>query len=231
MRWITLLGRIGTVILMVGLALILASLIVAPYTGYSGSQESISSGEYRIDDLGIYDPQTGCQISVESADNISVYLLGVSPVELDNWTAQIGEAYPSLGFWLPASLVVPLIFAREAYPNLNDTQIMDIMSNVAVLDKGLQTHPDVILWGPPPSSTFSYEFSPAEVLNIMVIIANRSSDTVDVKTRISNFTVVAPKERVMFPALVLISVGIALAIPWLILRKVKKSTLRQRNNS
>jgi len=228
MRWITLLGRIGTVMLMVGLAIILASLI-APTSGYSGSQESISPEEYRIDDLGIYSPQTGCQISVESADNISVYLLGVSPVELDNWTAQIGEAYPSLGpsfgFGLPASFVAPLIFAREAYPNLNDTQIMDIMWDVAVLDKGLQTHPEIILWDPPPSNTFSYEFSPAEVLNTMVIIANRSSDTLDVKTRISELTAVAPKERVMLPALLLISIGVALAIPWLVLRKVKKNTL------
>ena len=224
MRWITLLGRIGTVMLMVGLALILASLI-APTSEYSGFPESISPEEYRVVDLGIYSSQTGCQISVESADNISVYLLGVSPVELDNWTAQIGEAYPGLDFWLPPSLVVPLIFASEAYPNLNETQIMDIMSDVAVLDKGLQAHPEIMLWSPPPSSTFSYEFSPSEVLNTMVIIANRSSDAVDVKTRISELTAVVPKERVMLPALLLISIGIALAIPWFILRKVKKSTL------
>jgi hypothetical protein len=224
MRWVTLLGRIGTVILMIGLALLVFSLIPLGAGSQPGWIWPIEPEQYELLGLGVYSPQNGLQISVNSSDNVNVYLLGVSPVELDNWTTQIGEAYPSFS-WLPAHFIVPLIFAREAYPDLNDTQIWDIMWDVAILDEGLQTHPEIILWGPPPSSMFFYEFSPAEVLNIMAVVANPSSNTVQVNMEIRDLAALAVKERVIVATRLLISIGIVLAIPWLVLRKVKKSTL------
>jgi len=226
MRWITLLGRIGTVILMIGLALLVFSLIPSG-SGYSGIRGPISPEEYRIEHSGVHSPQTGLQISVEATDNIRVYLLGVSPVELDNWQAQVTEAYPDLDDMWSDYYVMPLIFVREAYPDLDDPQIpdiMDIMWNIAVLDKGLQTYPEIVLWESPPSTTLSHEFLPEDDLYITVMIANPSSDTVEVETEIRELTALAAKERVIVAARLLIPIGIALAIPWLILRKVKKST-------
>jgi len=228
MRWITLLGRTGTVILMVGLALVLVSLLPPTSQSKSSHAGSMSPKEYEIEHSGVYTPQTGFQISVESTDNVRVYILGVSPLEFDNWKTRVREAYPDLDDMLLDSFVVPLIFVREAYPDLDVPQIwdiMDIMLNVAVLDKGLQTHPEIVLWKSPPSSTLSHEFFPADVLTITVIVANPSTGNVTVETEIRDLTVLAPKERVILPALLLISIGIALAIPWLILRKVKRSTL------
>ena len=228
MRWITLLGRTGTVILMVGLALVLVSLPPPASPSQSKHAGSISPEEYEIEHSGVYRPQTGFQISVESTDNVRVYLLGVSPLEFDNWKTQVREAYPDLDDMLLDSFVVPLIFVREAYPDLDVPQIWDIMDivwNISVLDKGLQTHPEIVLWQSPPSSTLSHEFFPADVLTITVIVANPSTGNVTVETEIRDLTVLAPKERVTLPALLLISIGIALAIPWLILRKVKRSTL------
>jgi len=228
MRWITLLGRTGTVILMVGLALVLVSLPPPASPSQSSHAGSMSPEEYRIHHSGVYRPQTGFQISVESTGNVRVYLLGVSPLEFDNWKTQVREAYPDLDDMLIDSFVVPLVFVREAYPDLDVPQIWDIMDivwNVSVLDKGLQTNPEIVLWKSPPSSTLSHEFLPADVLYITVIVANPSTGTVEVETKIRDLTVLAPKERVFLPALLLISIGIALAIPWLILRKVKKSTL------
>ena len=224
MRWVTLLGRIGTVILMIGLALLVFSLIPLGTGSQPGWIWPIEPEQYELLELGVYSPPSGLQISVNSSDNVNVYLLGVSPVELDNWTTQIGEAYPDFG-WLPAHFIVPLIFASEAYPDLNATQIWDIMWDVAVLDEELQTHPGIILWDPPPGSRFSYEFSPVEVLGIMAAVANPSSNTVDVDMEIRDLAAVAAKERVALATRLLISIGIALAIPWFIFRKVKKSTL------
>jgi hypothetical protein len=227
MRWITLLGRIGTVILAIGLALLIAWLIPSGSGSWSGWSQPIEPEQYIIERLGVYSPQTGFQISVESTDNIRVYLLGVNSVELDNWRTSVREAYPDLDDMWIRIFPVPLIFVREAYPDLDDPQIEDIMDivwNVAVLDKGLQTHPEIILWDPPPSSSFSHELFPANTLDIMAVVANPSSNTVEVETRITDLTALAPKERVILPAILLISIGIALAIPWLISRKVKKST-------
>ncbi|MGB5925543.1 MAG: hypothetical protein WBH01_05550 [Dehalococcoidia bacterium] len=227
MRWITLLGRIGTVILAIGLALLIAWLIPSGSGSWSGWSQPIEPEQYIIERLGVYSPQTGFQISVESTDNIRVYLLGVNSVELDNWRTSVREAYPDLDDMWIRIFTVPLIFVREAYPDLDDPQIEDIMDivwNVSVLDKGLQTHPEIILWDPPPSSSFSHELFPADTLDIMAVVANPSSNTVEVETRITDLTALAPKERVILPAILLISIGIALAIPWLISRKVKKST-------
>jgi len=227
MRWITLLGRTGTVILLVGLALVLVSLLPPTSQSKSSGAGSMSPAEYEIEHSRLHRPQTGFQISVESTDNVHVYILGLGPLEFENWKTQVREAYPDLPYMLIDFLVVPLMFVREAYPDLDDPQIEDIMDivwNISVLDKGLQRHPEILLWQSPPSSTLSHEFFPADVLYITVIVANPSPGTVEVETEIRDLAVLAPKERVILPALLLISIGIALAIPWLILRKVKKST-------
>jgi len=226
MRWITLLGRIGTVILMIGLALFLVSRIPTP-TGYTGSSGSISPGEYQIEHSGVYLAQTGFQISVNSSDNISVYILGVSLVELDSWKTLLKETYP--GSQVSTYYIVPMIFFHEAYPeqplpDLFAPQTPSMLWAIAVLDKGLQTHPGIILWDPPPSSAFSYEFFPADVLDLTFIIANPSSNVAEIETEIRYSTGLVAKGNVILAIRLLISIGIALAIPWLILRKVKKST-------
>jgi len=232
MRWITLLGRIGTVILMIGLALLVFSLIPSGAGFQSAWSQTIEPEQYMIRELRVYSPQAGLQISVNSTDNVRVYLLGVSPVELDNWRTLLKETYPDSDPYLEMfiySYTVPLLFFHEAYPeetlpDLDDPQTWDVMWDVAALDKGLQTHPEIILWGPPPGSAFSHELFPADALDIIAVVANPSSNTVEVDMEIRDLAVVAAKERVIVASRLLIPIGIALAIPWLILRKVKKST-------
>jgi hypothetical protein len=96
--------------------------------------------------------------------------------------------------------------------------------DITVLDKGLQTHPEIILWGSPPSSAFTYEFFPADVLDLTLIIANPSSNEAEIEMEIRYSTGLVAKGNIILAIRLLISIGIALAIPWLILRKVKKST-------
>jgi hypothetical protein len=228
MRWITLLGRTGTVLLMVGLALIVVWVPPPGSPHQSSSSGSISAEEYKIEHRGVYRSQTGFEISVESSERLRVYLLGLSSLELEDWRTQVREAYPDLDdIWIKV-LTVPLVFVREAYPDLDDPQIEDIMDivwNVSVLDRGLQTHSEIVLWQSPPSRTLSHEFFPADVLTVMVVVANPSSANATVRTKVRELAALAPKERVMLPALLLISIGIALAVPWLILRRLKKGTL------
>lgn len=227
MRWITLLGRTGTVVLMVGLALVLVSVPPTGSPNQSSSSGSMPAEEYRIQHSGVYRPQTGFQISVESSESLRVYLLGLNRLELENWRTQVKEAYPNLDDMWIRTFTVPLIFVREAYPDLDDPQIEDIVDivwNISVLDKGLQTHPEIVLWQSPPSSTLSHEFFPADVLTVTAIVANPSSGNATVRTTIRDLAALAPKERVILPAVLLTSIGAALAIPWLVLRKVKKST-------
>jgi hypothetical protein len=234
MRWMTLLGRIGTVILAIGLALLIAWLIPSGTGGKSGWSGPIEPEQYETGGPEVWSPQNGLQISVNATDNVRVYLLGASLPELDNWKTLLREAYPDsddpgLEMFIE-SYTLPLLFFHEAYPeqippDFFDPETRGMVWNVTVLDKGLEKHPEIILWDPPPGSTFSHELFPEDILSIVAVVANPSSDTVEVDVWITEVTAVAPKERIIFPAILLISIGIALAIPWLVLRKVKKSTL------
>jgi hypothetical protein len=236
MRWITLLGRIGTVILAIGLALLIAWLIPSGTGGRSGWSGPIEPEQYETGGPEVSSPQNGLQISVDATGDVRVYLLGISLPELYNWKTLLREAYadsesPGLEIFIEVH-TVPLLFFHEAYPeqalkgeDLYSPQTRSMVWNVTVLDKGLETHPEIILWNPPPGSAFSHELFPEDVLYIMAVVANPSSDTVEVDVEIKEVTAVTPKDRLIFPARLLIPIGIALAIPWLILRKVKKRTL------
>jgi len=241
MRWITLLWRIGTVALAIGLALLVAWLIPSSAEYPYRMSRHIEPEQYMTGGLEAYSPQNGLQISVNATDEVRVYLLGVSSLELDNWKTLLREAYPDSESpdsespdWVRPDMeifiefyTVPLLFFHEAYPeethlSLNDSQTWDMMWDVAVLDKGLQTHPEIILWDPPPGSAFSHELFPADVLNIMAVVANPSSNTVEVDVEIKEVLAVAPKDRIIFPAQLLISIGIGLTIVWLVSRSKGK---------
>lgn len=228
MRRTTLLGRTGTVLLMVGLALIVVWVPPPGSPSESSSSGTMPAEEYKIEHSGVYRSQTGFEISVESSESVRIYLLGLSSRELEDWRTQVREAYPDLDDMWIRMFTVPLVFVREAYPDLDDPQIEDIMDivwNVSVLDRGLQTHPEIVLWQSPPIRTLSYEFFPADVLAVTVVVANPFSSNATVRTKIRDLAALAPKDRVILPALLLISIGVALAGPWLILRKVRKRTL------
>lgn len=237
MRWITLLWRIGTVALAIGLALLVAWLIPSSAEYPHRMSRSIEPEQYKTVELEVYSPQNGLQISVEATDNVRVYLLGASSLELDNWKTLLREAYPDsespdLEIFIEF-FTVPLLFFHEAYPeqpfpdfrplpDLYGPQSQSMVWNVTVLDKGLQTHPEIILWDPPSGSVFSHELFPEDVLNIMAVVANPSSDTVEVDVEIKKVVAVAPKDRIIVPAQFLISIGIGLTIVWLVSRSKEK---------
>jgi hypothetical protein len=238
MRWITLLWRIGTVALAIGLALLIAWLIPSSPEYPHRMSWPTEPEQYVFRESGVYSPQNGLQISVNATDTVRVYLLGASSLELDNWKTLLREAYPDSenpdSEMFIELYTVPLLFFHEAYPEqplpdlygpqiiTTPTKTQSMVWNITVLDKGLQTHPEIILWNPPPGSTFSHELFPEDVLNIMAVVANPSSDTVEVDMEIKEVLAVAPKDRIIFPAQLLISIGIGLTIVWLVSRSKEK---------
>jgi hypothetical protein len=233
MRWITLSGRIGTVILAIGLALLVAWLIPSGVNYKSGWAGSIEPEQYEAGESQVWSPQNGLQISVEAAGDVRVYLLGVKSPQLDNWRASLREAYadpedPSLQMFIEF-YTLPLLFFHEAYPeqtlkgeDLYNPQTRGMVWNVTVLDNGLETHPEIILWDPPAGSTFSHELFPEDILSIVAVVANPASDTVEVDLEIKEVTAVAPKDRIIFPAILLMSLGFGLTIGWLVSRSKEK---------
>jgi hypothetical protein len=200
MRWITLIGRIGTVLLMVGVALILVSFI-PPATGGSRSLRigPIPPETYWIEHSSTYTPQRGLRISVESNNSVYVYLLSVSQFQIENLTRT----------WL-----------RETFPDLEEAQIF--WRNVTVLEAVLQGRSEIVLWKSASAEELSYDFFPSTVLNITAIVANPSSSLAQVTVEITDITTLAPRERVIVPAQWLIPIGVVLAVPWLVLSKTKR---------
>lgn len=233
MRWITILWRIGTVALAIGLALLVAWLVPSGTGGISGWSGPIEPEQYETGGPEVCSPQNGLQISVDATGDVRVYLLGISLPELDNWKTLLSESYtdpesPGLEMFIE-SYTVPLLFFHEAYPeqtlkgeDLFNPQTRGMVWNVTVLDNGLEKHPEIILWDPPPGSAFSHELFPEDILSIVAVVANPSSDTVEVDVWVEEIVAVAPKDRIIFPAILLISIGIGLTIVWLISRAQKK---------
>jgi hypothetical protein len=125
-RWITFLGRIGSTLLVVGLALALLSLIpTAP-----GMFNAMGGGDVRPEKYIVFpftrvlSPQIGSRLTVTYDNNVQFYLLTTHAFELMDWAES----------WI-----------REHYPNIDETQIWLEKHNVSVLLEFLQAHPEVIL--------------------------------------------------------------------------------------
>jgi len=207
MRWIILMGRLGTVLLMTGLALGLVWLIPPAQMGsMSGGSFSILPEKYE----GLYTtstltPQTGLCISIESNNSLQVYLLNTFQSHFQDWASA----------WV-----------RERFPDLQDGEIWSASHNITVLNAFLGSHSDIVLWTSDISNKISKEFFPTTVSNVTTIFANPSLNPVWFEYEIREITSLAPKERILLSTQLLIPIGIVLAIPWLLCAKVRKAPLQ-----
>jgi len=202
-RQLNLLGRIGMVLLVSGLALGLVSFIPSySYSQYNG-QFLIDAQEYVIPYYlsRVYTPQAGFSISVDSNDSMYFYLVAESYDQIYNWTAS----------WV-----------TEHYPDLEPYEIWSATLNLSVLNTFLQLHQDIILWNSSLTENVSREFFPTSVLNVTAVIANPSDHSIMVNIVAKDLTSFAPRERVSLAAEFLILVGLVFAAPWAIKLKVKK---------
>jgi len=201
-RWITLLGRIGTVLLMIGLALALVSQIPSAGVGsLSSSTFSVLPKKYFMVDSMRLTPQNGISISVESDGAIDVYILGVFMIELQNWTRN----------WV-----------EEQFPNLEEPEIWLMAENLTALEAFIENHEGVVLKKLDKVTKLTLEFFPDTVSNVTTLVANPSLDVISLTWETKRITSLAPKERVFASAQWLIPIGIALTVPWLILTKTRK---------
>ncbi len=84
MRWISVIGRTGTVFLMVGLALGLFFLIPPRQSPYRGGLLQVRAGEYELMIEGtVLTPESGIAISIESNNSVYAYVLQIDTFR--NW--------------------------------------------------------------------------------------------------------------------------------------------------
>jgi len=190
-RPIVVLGRFGTVLIIIGLAMILISLIPATQThNFSGIKDikpkrfsSWPSAPFNTPYSLVLTPQQSLHVTVKVNTTITVYLLDVNATYLREQTGD----------------------------------------NSSKLVQFLETH-DIVLWQKEAvnGEVKLKEYVPSKVVNALLVFSNLGSETAYIEYEGSISSLIAPTKRVQTPAIWLVSIGIVLAIPWLVSTKVKK---------
>ena len=208
MSWISLIGRAGTVLLMIGLALGLVSLMPAAPMSWSYSSSSQDAPPEKYTSLSITSvitPQTGLLITMNASNEVYVYVLDVFENDLRDWSAS----------WV-----------REHFPDIDESALWWESRNLTVLDAFLESQSDVVVWKSDLFTKLSHEVFPAKVSNATVLVANPSHNSVQFGYEIKSITSLAPRERTFTTAQLLVLVGVILTVPWIFFTRIRRTPMQ-----
>ncbi|RLI44751.1 hypothetical protein DRO69_06680 [Candidatus Bathyarchaeota archaeon] len=200
-RWKIFLGRGGTVLIAIGLALLLVSLIPSAQVGsFTVSGWIIFPKRFETSFEGVLTPQQGLQVTITANDTLTVYILEVRAYTLYEW---INEHHPE----------------KE----------MTFDFNVTNLEEFLETNPDKIGWQKEMREG-KIEYVPTKVTNATLVFSNPSSNYIRVDYEGSMISLVAPGTKVRNLAQWTIPIGFVLTLPWLTQLWKEKTTHRSAQN-
>ena len=201
-RWLLVFGRAGTVLVAVGLALLLVSLIPPTTTRRFSSSNSVApdtfqplglnSGPFADMNFTFYPsffstltPQQELKVELDCNGTIEVYILTID--------------------------------LKDLMDNFRDSE-----HSVTLLEEFLDANHDVIGWqGEMIKGVVDY--IPTEVISATMILSNPSSNRINIDFTGSILNLFAPAEKVRTLAIWAIPIGLAMALPWLLdLKKSKK---------
>jgi hypothetical protein len=196
--WTLLLGRIGTTVIVIGLALLLVSFI--PHmeiegTSFMSPYPSISKTWGTLYEGILTELQT-LRLALTVNGTLDVYVLEVSSQEITQW--------------------------------INRTYSWSMVNNATGLDEFLNSHPaSVVRHGEIHSGTISYEYAPTKITNVTLDVSNHTPDTVIANYTWTLFGNVAPVSKVQTLSAFAIPIGFVFTLPWLSnLLKAKKRRKR-----
>lgn len=196
-RWIIFLGRGGTVLIAIGLALLLVSLIPSAQLGsFTVSGWVIYPKRFETSFEGVLTPQQGLRVTITANDTLTVYILEVRASTLYEW---INEHHPE----------------KE----------MTFDFNVTNLEEFLEENPNKIGWQEEMQEG-EIEYVPTKVTNATLVFSNPSSNYIRVDYEGSMISLVAPETKVRNLAQWAIPIGFVLALPWLTQLWKEKTTRR-----
>jgi hypothetical protein len=197
-RWSILLGRTGTTVIAIGLALFLVSLIPPTTINGLGYNVGMVSSTGPAPNIGyasnawgavyegvLTEPQT-LHVTIAANATLNIYILEVSSSTIDDW---INQTYSgSVDF-----------------------------SNVTYLDQFLDSHPSIIGWqGEINNGTIAFEYTPRRIVDILLVVSNHSSDPVGISSyQLLWFSSVAPASKVQTLSEFAIPIGVAFTLPYL----------------
>ena len=185
-RWTILLGRGGTVLLSIGLALLLVSLIPPAQRGSFSSGSSIYRETWRRLFEGVQTPQQGFRISITANDTLNVYLLEVSSQTITSW---ISEHYSGSINWSNSTYFEEFLEENpESIAWQKDTR----------------------------DGRVEYEYIPTKITNATFILSNPSSKTVTYEYERSIIGLVGPARKARILAQWIMPIGMLLTLPQII---------------
>jgi hypothetical protein len=200
--WLVPLGRTGSALLAMSLALITAAMIPPSTSGMrSMSMGSIQPEGYQDESIGACLPQMGLRISIETNGTFQLYITSMDFLGF----------FTGIRSWL-----------NESFPGLNSSQIQDWSNNATVLAAFLEAHPEAVLASHAGTESLSVEFFPSKPTNVTLVIANPGSFRISVSMDVSILSRLVSKEQVSVPAGVLVASGLVLALPRAILSAKKQ---------
>jgi hypothetical protein len=219
-RWTILLGRGGTILVVIGCAVLLVSLIPSATIGTLKGSGGLEGKTWGIRYETILTPQQSLNINITANNTLKIYLLEVSYQTIYEW---INETYP-----LNLTLPQPQNSGIELIYNWNETYLIGFLEflkanqqNAIPIEKEISG--DV---------TTSLEYTPTKMTNITLILRNPNPDFVEVNYEGSISLIMAPKAKMQTISQITIPVGFVLALPWIInFLKTKKEKSATQNTS
>jgi hypothetical protein len=186
-RWTIVVGRGGTTLIAISLALLLVSLIPQINLMTLGGSMTISPGMVQATNSRLLNPQQGVQIKATVEGTINLYLLEISS----------GQIFPGTGGGMVLANATDLQEILNAFLDANPSLI--------IWDYNLE------------DELFDRSYTPTKVMNATLVFHNPSLDEVaTVDYELSLISTVAPGEKVRNIAYWAAPIGIVLAIPWLV---------------
>ncbi len=186
-RWTIVIGRGGTTLIAISLALLLVSLIPQINLMTLGGSMTVSPGMVQATNSRLLNPQQGVEIKVTVEGTINLYLLEISS----------GQIFPGTGGGMVLANATDLQEILDAF--------LDANPDLIIWEYNLEDEP------------FEGSYTPTKVMNATLVFHNPSMDEeAIVDYELSLISTVAPGEKVRNIAYWAAPIGIVLAIPWLV---------------
>ncbi|MBS7647721.1 MAG: hypothetical protein QXK93_02000 [Candidatus Bathyarchaeia archaeon] len=190
-RWMILLGRCGTTIIAIGLALFLVSLIPqATVRSFSGSGD-LQAKTWRTYYQSVLTPQNSLNIKIKANNTIRAYLLEVSFQTIYDWINKIHPQIPGTD---------PLQIFNQTLL----TEFLEANPQTIAIEKEVVNNRETML-----------EYMPTKIANVTLILCNPNVVRVQVNYEGSEFLNVAPKAKLQTVSEIITPIGAILTVPWI----------------
>jgi len=185
-RWIGLLGRIGTVLTVVGLAMVLVYFIPPITSGYSSTiSQYLEPETFATQTSQVYNPQSGVRLELDTNGTLDMYAFEISSSSIYEW----------LGTYAPRNWT-----ALSTFQTFKDQH-----TDLLIMQQQTPVGNSVVEYVPAKVENVTFIF-----------VNPSPTDSVNLSLKLQGIQVKASQGRLSIAMEVTIPLGVILAIPWLL---------------